>query len=468
MRFATWKITGVLDAPKLEDIRGIRLHSEVAGAGSFSCANELFNRIQKITRNTFTNNIVSVQSDCPHRERFGYGGDIAVTSEAFMMNYNMAGFYAKTARDFADAARPDGNFTDTAPFVGVQYCGVGWAMAHPLLLEQLYQHYGDRKLIEEQLPAAIRWFDLEASKREKGLVVKGLGDHEALAKIAGPVITTAMFIDTARRMARLSRVIGGEKDAQRFQTMADESAAAWVEKFLDEKSGMIGGGSQSEQTLALAYGTLLEPARKKVSDFLVADLTNKPDGPSLTTGIYGTRFLLEQLTQNGRHDLAYALADRKTFPSWGWMLENGATTLWETWKQSDNTFSHNHPMFGSISAWFFRNLGGIQAAEDAVGFDRIVIRPQAVPSLKWVKCSHRSIRGMIESSWSVTDTGTSYEIVIPPDTTAIIELPAGGELTESGRPLAEAGGIKTLSPGQAVRRLQVGSGRYRFSVQRKP
>jgi alpha-L-rhamnosidase len=459
--FRYMEITGLMETPKLEDIRGIRLHSDLPDAGSFSCSNELFNRIQKITRNTFTNNALSVQSDCPHRERFGYGGDIAVTSEAYLMNFDMAGFYAKTVRDFADAARPDGNFTDTAPFVGVQYCGVGWAMAHPLLLEQLYQHHGNKALITEQLPAAIRWFDLEASKRENGLVVKGLGDHEAMPRIAGPVITTPMFIDTSRRMARLCRIAGNEKDAGRFDTMAGESAAAWVTAFLDEDTGKIGGGSQSEQVLALVWGTLLEPARKKVFDFLVNDLTSKPDGPSLTTGIYGTRFLMEQLTQNSRHDLAIALADRKTFPSWGWMLENGATTLWETWKQSDNTFSHNHPMFGSISAWFIRHLGGIQIADDAVAADRIVINPQVGHGLTWVKSSHRSIRGLIESNWNITDQGTEFEISIPPDTTAEIKLPPG-TLTESGKPLAAAEGITLPEP--SVNHLKTGSGHYRFLV----
>jgi alpha-L-rhamnosidase len=464
--FRYMEITGLLEAPALESIRGIRLNSELPDAGSFSCSNELFNRIQTITRNTFLNNVVSVQSDCPHRERFGYGGDIAVTSEAYLMNFDMAGFYAKTVRDWADGARPDGNFTDTAPFVGVQYCGVGWAMAHPLLLEQLYQHYGNKVFIEEQLPAAVRWFDLEASKRKNSLVVQGLGDHEAMPRIAGPVITTPMFIDTARRMARLSRVVGSEKDALRFELMAVESATAWVNSFinLDETTGQVGGGSQSEQVMALGFGVVPESRRKPVFDFLVADLTGKADGPSLTTGIFGTRFLLEQLTQNGRHDLAVALANRKTFPSWGWMLENGATTLWETWKESDNTFSHNHPMFGSISAWFIRHLGGIQAADHAVGFDRIVIRPQTGHGLEWVKSSHRSVRGMIESNWKVGAGIKEFEIVIPPDSEALVELPvADGEVvTESGKPLAEAPGL-ALRKG-AVHRMEVTSGRYRFEV----
>jgi hypothetical protein len=161
--FRYMEIAGLMEAPKLEDIRGLRMHSALPDAGSFSCSNELFNRIQKITRHTFTNNVISVQSDCPHRERFGDGGDIAVTSEAYLMNCDMAGFYAKTVRDWADAARPAGNFTDTSPFVGVPYCGVGWAMVQPLLIERIYQHYGSQSLVEEQHTAAIRGLDLEAS-----------------------------------------------------------------------------------------------------------------------------------------------------------------------------------------------------------------------------------------------------------------------------------------------------------------
>jgi alpha-L-rhamnosidase len=464
--FRYMEITGLPEAPKVGDemdILGIRMHSDLPNAGSFSSSSDLFNRIQDITRRTFTNNVISVQSDCPHRERFGYGGDIAVTSEAYLFNYDMSGFYAKTVRDFADAARPDGNFTDTAPFVGVQYCGVGWAMAHPLLLEQLYQHHGNQSLIEEQLPAAIRWFDLEAAKRQDGLVVIGLGDHESMPKIKGPVLGTPMFIDTARRMARLCRIAGKKNDATRFDKMAEESATAWAKAFLDEKSGKVGGGSQSEQTMALGFGAVPDQARLAVFQHLAESLTKTQDPYALTTGIFGTRFLLEELTKHGRHEVAYAIANRTTFPSWGWMLENGATTLWETWKESDNTFSHNHPMFGSISAWFFRHLGGIQVADDAVGADRLIIRPQTGLGLTWVKSSHHSIRGKIESNWNTTDKGAEFDIVIPPDTTAEIELPPG-KLTESDKPLAEAGGITILNA--SGNHLKVGSGRYRFQIRK--
>jgi alpha-L-rhamnosidase len=462
--FRFMEITGLQEPPAVADVRGIPLYSDLPDAGTFSCSNERLNRIQEMCRRTFLSNVVSVQSDCPHRERFAYGGDIVATSEAFIMNFDMAGFYAKTVRDWADSARPDGRFTDTAPFVGVDYCGVGWAMVHPLLLEQLHTYYGDRSLIDEQLPAAIRWLDGEAARRVEGLVQKGLGDHEALVKIAGPVLTTPMFIDTARRVARLARLTGRNEDAERFVKMAEESATAWSTRFLDSSTGKVGGGSQSEQSFALGFGAASSAARPAVFARMVDHLTAPADGPRLGTGIYGTQILLEQLSLNGRSDLAYALADRNTFPSWGWMLENDATTLWEHWAGSDSNFSHNHPMFGSISTWFFRWLGGIQPADDAVGFDRILIRPQRVAGLTWVKSSHRTVRGLIESNWSIKESGAEFEIVIPPDATATIELPAVEDavLTESGRSLSEAPGVTVLPSAPSVHRLEVGSGRYHF------
>ena len=476
--FRYMEVTGLPRPPKAEDCLGVPMHSDLSEAGAFSCSNDLLNAIQQACLRTFHSNVVSVQSDCPHRERFGYGGDIVATSETFLMNFNMAGFYAKTVRDWDDAARPDGRLTDTAPFVSIDYCGVGWAMVHPLLLEQLHQHYGCLPLLKEQVPVAIRWLDGEAERRAKGLVTKGLSDHEALERGSGSAMTTAMFIDAARRVARLSRIIGRDEDADRFESMADRSAAAWSAAFLDARSGQVASGSQSELAFALGFGAAPEEARQPVFNRLVQRLTEPEDGPRLTTGIYGTWILLEQLSKRDRSDLAYGLATRKTFPSWGWMLENDATTLWEHWAGSTNTYSHNHPMFGSISGWFFRWLGGIQAAPDAVGFDRILIRPKIAGDLQWVKSSHRSIRGLIQSDWSVKEDGAHFHIVIPPDTTAVIELPgnAGSSLSmKSSSPGKPKGAkilpVREIMPAkrggpveQVIHRIETGSGTYQFTV----
>lgn len=463
--FRYMEVKGLTQPPKQPDFHAFPVRSDLKTVGEFECSNERLNRIHEMCRRTFLANVVGVQSDCPHRERFAYGGDIVATSESFIMNFDMSGFYAKTIRDWSDAAKPDGRFTDTAPFVGIDYCGVGWSMVHPWLLEQHYQHYGSKELLRQEVPKAIRWLDGEASRRKNDLVVSGLGDHEALSKIGGPVLTTPLFISAARRVGRLATIVGLDDDARRCQRFADESADAWAKSFLDKETGKVGAGTQSMQAFALGFEAADEDDRPKVFNRLVEQL-DSPNGPKLTTGIFGTQCLLEQLSIYGRSDLSYALANRNEFPSWGWMLENDATTLWEHWAGGDNTYSHNHPMFGSISGWFFRWLGGIQAAPDAIGFDRIVIRPQVVSGLEWVKCSHQSVRGKIESNWSTVDGKMDFEIVIPPGTTAVVELPRGegNSITESGIAVEQIQEIEVLSPAQNSHRLSIGSGKYNFTI----
>lgn len=426
--FRFMEVTGLPEAPNKEQFRGIPFNTELPQAGTFESSNELFNRIQEMCINTFHANVVAVQSDCPHRERFGYGGDIVATSETFLMNFDMNGFYTKTLRDWGDAQLENGLMPDTAPYAGVKYCGVGWGMVHPLLIEQLYQHYGNMELLKEQLPIAIRWIDAEAARLENGLVTVGLGDHEALLpgdQKKGPELKTPKFIDSALRVARLALITGDEESAKRLKGLAATSQAAWEKAFLDPETGKIASANQTQQSFALGFGAVPKESQGKVFDYLVQDLTKTEDSPRLTTGIYGTWKLLEELPARGRNDLAYGLANRKTFPSWGWMLENDATTLWEHWEGSDNTYSNNHPMFGSVSGWFYRWLGGIQCAPDAVGFDHILIKPRPVDGLEWVKTSHDTIRGTITSNWKASDKDITYEITIPANTKATIELISG-------------------------------------------
>jgi len=464
------EITGLAEAPAVSAIRAYHLHTDLTDAGSFSCSNDAFNSIQEICRRTFLANVVTVQSDCPHRERFGYGGDIVATSEAYMANYDMLGFYQKTIRDWADAARPDGRLTDTAPFVGIDYCGVGWAMVHPLLLEQLHQQYGIDALLQEQVPVAMKWLDGVAATRVDGLITKGLGDHEALVASRGPEHLTTKFIDSALRLARLCRIIGKQEDAARYEALAAESQKAWVAAHLKKETGIVGEGQQTSQLFALGFKAAPEDSRQAIFDHLVKDLTAPEDAPRLTTGIYGTRILLEELSAFGRTDLAYGLANRDTFPSWKWMLANGATTLWEHWEKEENTYSHSHPMFGSISAWFYRWLGGIQPAADAVGFDKIIISPQIPDGLTWVKTSHRTIRGTIVSNWNIEGKTRTFEITIPPSTSAEVKLPCGPNdtITESGKAIAEVAEIISFASTPNGKTFTIPSGSYRFQITTTP
>ncbi len=458
------EVTGLPRKPSRYAITGLRLNSDVERVGSFACSDELFNRIQEMCDWTFLSNIFSVQSDCPHRERFGYGGDLAVTSEAFMMNYDMADFYAKVVRDWGDGVRTNGDLTDTAPFVGIQYCGLVWGMAHPLVLRQLHQYYGNRQLVAEQYATAKSWLEFHAAKNPDGILTNGLSDHESLAPVKHqPALLTPLYADSARIVGELAAILGHQADAEKYQRLAADIQQAYLKKYLNPATGEIGSGTQAEQSFALYLNLVPAPQRAVVTKFLL-DKIGSPDEAHLSTGIFGTKFLLDVLTREGHVDLAAAIVGQKTFPGWGFMLENGATTLWEHWKGSDNTFSHNHPMFGSVSQWFYQWLGGIQPAPDAVGFDRIVIRPQMPKNLDWVRCSYHSVHGLIVSNWQRKGAQLKIDVTIPPNTTATVYVPAkdAAAVTESGQPAAQADGVKFLRQESGVAIFSVGSGEYHF------
>jgi len=459
------EITGLPTVPDLGDLEGLALSSDLASTGEFACANDLFNRIQEMTRRTFLSNVFSVQSDCPHREKFGYGGDLVATADAFLANFDMQGFYAKAAADWADAARPDGMLTDTAPFVGIQYCGLAWAMAHPLIQDRLYQHYGDRRLIEEQYGATRRWLDLVAQTHPGGVITEGLADHESLKATPVPALVTPLYGETARLVSRLAGLLGRTNDETRDLDLAAAIGSAYRSKVLGSGPDKYAALTQTALAAALELGLVPEGERAAAFKALVA-ATEGPEGPRLTTGIFGTKFLLAALSRGGRADLAYALVNRPSFPGWGHMLDRGATTLWEHWEFSENTYSHNHPMFGSVSEWFFSWLAGIQPDPDAVGYDKIIFRPQPVGGLGWARASLRTARGEVASAWRIENDRLVLSVTVPANTTAVVFIPGTdpAAVKEGGQAASAADGVvfKRVESGHCV--FEIGSGRYEFSA----
>jgi alpha-L-rhamnosidase len=459
------EVTGLPAPPALDDLEGLRLNADVAETGEFSCSNDLFNRIQDMVRATFLSNIFSVQSDCPHRERFGYGGDLVATADAYLANFDMAGFYAKAAADWADAARPDGMLTDTAPFVGIQYCGLAWAMAHPYLQAKLVQHYGDLRLLEEQYGTTRRWLDLVTRMNSEGIITDGLADHESLEPTPVPALVTPLYAETAGLASRLAGLLRRGDDSARYRDLAASVAAAYRDKVLGPGPGRYEAMTQAGLAVALGLGLIPDADRELAFDALTAKVSGG-GAPTLTTGIFGTRFLLDVLSRGGRADLALALVDRRDFPGWGFMLDRGATTLWEHWAFSDDTYSHNHPMFGSVSEWFFAWVAGIQPDPAAFGFDRIVFRPQPVGDLTWAKARVRTVRGEVGSEWRIEQDRFVLTVVIPPNTTAAVFIPGTSPdaVREGGAPAASAAGVafRGVEAGSCV--YAVGSGRYEFTA----
>jgi alpha-L-rhamnosidase len=461
--FRYCEVKGLPERPALESLAGLRLGSDVRPAGEFACSSEKLNAIQDMCTRTFLSNLFGVQSDCPHRERFGYGGDMAATAEAFMMNFDMSNFYAKAAADWADAARPDGMLTDTAPFVGIQYCGVAWAMALPYLLDQLRRYYGDRRSTELHYGTVRRWLALVGERYPEGIVTEGLHDHEALTVNSPEVMVTPMYYTILRTTERMARATGRDEDAREYAALARKVRAAYRERFVRAGPEPLEGATQSSVLFALHSGLLEEPERQASLDWLVEDVRERGGGgPS--TGMFGTKFLLDELSRGGRAGVAMGVVDRDEFPGWGHMLSRGATTLWEHWESSDDTFSHNHPMFGSVSQWFHHWLGGIRPSDDAVGFDRIDIRPQVVPGLTWVRSSCRTVRGAVKSEWRLEGGRLELDVRVPVGAVAEVHVPTtrAGDVTEGGLPVADAPGLEPVGASRGAAAFRVASGEYHF------
>jgi alpha-L-rhamnosidase len=446
------------------EVTGLRLHTDVQSVGTFSCSNENLNRIQEMCRRTFVSNIIGVQSDCPHRERLAYGGDIVATSEAFFMNYDMHSFYRKTVRDWADSARPDGMFTDTSPFVGINYCGIGWAMTHPLLISQLYQYHGDRRLIEEQYEASKRWLLLVEKQNPLGTIKGGLSDHESLVPAPVPPLVTPLYFQCATMVADMAKVLGKADDETYLRELAKKIATVYQQQFFDPKTGKAGPGSQASQAFALQTGIMPASTHPQLVDWLVKDIRDQHQG-HLSTGIFGTKFMLESLSANGQAETAYGIVNQPDMPGWRWMMDNGATTLWEHWAGSDNTFSQNHPMFGSVSQWFFQWLGGIRPAADAVGFDKILIAPQPCGDLTWATSEYKSCRGLIKSSWKKDNSLFTLKVTIPVGATATVFIPAkdAARVSEGGKLASAAESVKFLRMERGAAVFAIGSGNYDFT-----
>lgn len=468
------EVTGFPGKPTLNSLEGLRLNSDVQPAGSFECSNELFNRIQQMVLWSKLSNLFSVQSDCPHREKFGYGGDIVASSEMAMLNFDMTRFYAKVVQDLAAAARPNGGFTETAPFVGISDEGlgdmsgpIGWGTAQPLLLCQLRQYYGEGRLSAEQYAATKRWLALLHANAKDGILDNGISDHESLAPKPRALTGTAFYYFNVKLFAQIAKSLGKDADAINAESQAEKIKAAFNQRFLQPGTGRYDSASQACQAFALYHD--LTPADEQVHalDVLVRDIAVHDQ--HLTTGIFGTKYLLAALTAAGRADTAYALVNQRTFPGWGHMLANGATTLWEHWEFSDNVFSHNHPMFGSVSEWFYKALAGIQPAPDAVGFDKIIIMPQPVGDLKWVKAAYNSVRGKVVSEWEMTGSRFNLRVAIPVGATATMIIPAKdlASVMEGGQPAGEADGVKFLRLENGCAIFECAAGHYLFTVANK-
>jgi alpha-L-rhamnosidase len=464
------EITGWPGTPTVDDIEGLRMHTDVDPVGTFACSDTLFNQLHDIIKRTFLSNLFSVQSDCPGREKMGYGADIVVTSEAFSYNYDMAGFYRKTVQDFANDQQPDGGITEVAPYTGIADRGyggesgpLGWQLAFPYLQKKLYEFYGDKRIIEEQYPAIVKQLRFLQSKAVDHLFYWDISDHEALDTKPEAFTAASFYYHHAVLAAEFAGIVAKKDDSVRYAKLAEHIKNAIRRRYDIPGTGRFDNATQAAQLFALWYGFTPEPQK---SFAVLQDEIARHKG-HLSTGIFSTKMLFDVARERDQNEVAYSIAAQRDFPGWGYMLQKGATTLWETWAYPDNAPSQNHPMFGSIDEWFYRSLLGINAA--APGFEKVVIKPQPAGDLTWARGSYQSVRGTIRSAWEKQNNAFILNVSIPANTTAEIWIMASenSTVTEGSKTISTDKNMRLLRREKGYAVVAVGSGDYSFQVQTK-
>jgi alpha-L-rhamnosidase len=475
------ELTGFPGRPSLDAVEGIRLCSDLPRSGSFECSDEMINKIAKAVDWTFLSNVFSIQSDCPHREKLGYGGDISCTLDSYCYKFDMSNFHQNTVRNYGEARRPSGAMTETAPFVGIADSGfgdgsgpIGWQLAFCKTQQKLYEYYGNTRIIAENYDIFKRQVEFLRLHSHNNLISGDncLGDHEALAYGTFsntdrtvrnvPVSATAHYYYHVKTLAEFAQLLGRKDDEKTYSQLADDIKTAFIRNFCHD-DGTIGTGSQSAQCFALDYHLFPDTMEGKIVNKLISSIHRAND--HVHTGMFSTPVILNLLSRYGYSDLAYTMATNKDFPGWGYMMEHGATTIWETWHYSDNTYSQNHPMFGSVSEWFYRSLLGISTLSPA--FQHVLIAPVPPTAISWARGSYKSISGTIAVNWKKENGHFILDVDIPFGTTARICLPNkdNHSVTESGKDIAHAEGITNVHKDGASTFADAVSGKYHFVVE---
>jgi alpha-L-rhamnosidase len=410
-----------------ESIRVQDVHTDVDVNGTFESSNPLFNKINTAYLKTQLANLHgSISSDCPHRERLGYTGDGQVAMESAVLSFNMPQFYRKWFNDIDDARNKKTGFvTHTAPFGGGGG-GPAWGSAYVIMPWLYYTYYGDTEVLKDHYTGMKQWVSyLQTRTDDKGLITheepKGwcLGDWctPTGIQVPEPLVNTAYYYHVTATMAKVAALLGKNNDRAQFETLAQQIKVNFNKAYYNEAKKTYWQGRQGADVFALAFGLVPQENYKDVFNALLNHLEKL--NYHFDTGILGTPLLLKVLSQNNRDDIAYKLMDQKSNPSFGYLLDDKNSMLWEEWNGGG---SHAHPMFGSVVAWFYSALGGIKPGD--VGLQRFTIEPKPIADLNWCKTFYNSLYGKIRSEWKKGSNGSIEVLIeIPTNTSASFVLP---------------------------------------------
>jgi alpha-L-rhamnosidase len=487
------EVEGFRHPPSIKSIEGRVVRSTVESTGAFDCSNDLINKIHHNIQWTFMSSFQGLPQDAADRsERVAWLGDASFVAEDYIYNYDVAGFWEKWLNDIRDSQKDDGAVPVVSPmhWRSLYLMWPPFMSTYVLQVWYLYQYYADTRVVQEHYDSLTKLVEFFGKNASNYIILHGLGDHmepqddgysRALPLHTPPALTsTAFYYYDAWILSQLAAALGKTDDAKRYSELAQNIKGAFNRKFLDNASNQYATGSQTSNALPLYFQMVPEERIDAVMKNLVDDIVAKRNG-HLSTGIIGSNALAQVLPRYGAAEVMYQIATQSTFPSLGYQVSKGATTLCETY-ECNPWLSQNMKMLGSVDKFFYRDLAGVRLASP--GFRRIIIKPQVVADLKHVSASLQTVRGLIGVEWVKADNvggvfseaySMDLSISLPVGTEADISVPKLGltdvEVTEGDKILwranAYVAGVPGITSGLESAdsiTFHAGSGSYKFSV----
>lgn len=433
------------------------MHSDVAPIGQVSSSNPTLDKIWLATNNAYLSNFFGYPTDCPQREKNGWTGDAHIASETGLYSFDGFTVYEKWMADHRDEQQPNGVLPSIIPTDGWGYewgNGPDWTSTIAIIPWNLYLFYGDKKPIADNYENIKRYVNHIDDLYPTGLTTWGLGDWVPVKSVSPVELTSSAyyFADVAI-LTKIAGILHNTADETKYKKLAIKIKDAINTKYLDAATGIYDKGYQTELSVPLFWGLVPDNLKTKVAANLAARV--KEDNYHLDAGILGAKAILSALSDNGQAEVAYAIAAQETYPSWGWWIVNGATTLYENWNiDAGSDISLNHIMFGEIGAWLYKGIGGIKPDPQSPGFKNVLLTPNFIEKLQHYESAHDGPFGKIISAWKRVNGNIEYNITIPANSTATILFPVVGSknIYQHGKIIS----IKNI--------INVPSGTYQFII----
>src|SRR5690554_1451025 len=469
------QVSGLKEKPSIQDITGKVIYTDQPFIGSFECSNELINNINKNVIWGQKGNFYPAPTDCPQRdERLGWMGDAQIFAPTANFNMHLDRYWSKWMFDITDGQDEEGWVYDVNPPIVVSGPSKpGWGDAVVIIPWINYRYYGNKRIIEDNYEGMKAWVEYMRSKSNDNIYFweqngwYGYGDWIAVEASPGKPIGSAYYFYSTKLLAQMAEVIGKTADAEQYNMLAQQIAEAYHHEYWNDSIKNYPGGTQTANLLPLAFGLTPDDLEEQVVKNLIENVKAKNGHP--TTGFLGTGYILPMLSKYGNHKLAYDMMNKTEYPSWGYMVKQGATTIWELWnsdtERPEGMNSRNHFALGCVGEWIWNTLAGINISDEEPGFKQSIIKPQPAGDLNWARAEYETNYGRLSVDWEMDDGAFNLQLVVPPNTTSWIDfsgIEGGNEIYEGGQMIAEdiIDGIIKIEP----QRVLVGAGSYDFTL----